>query len=59
MPRFVAEKILLLQLMEGNPESTPEALLTHALVRAAKRTNYDGVTRRLRFTLADRAAEFG
>ena len=59
MPRFIAEKTLLLQLSEGNPESTPEALLTRALVRAAKRTKYDGITRRITFTFADRAAAFG
>ena len=42
MPRFIAGNTFLLQLLEGNPESMLEALLTRALVRAEKRTNYDG-----------------
>ena len=59
MPRFIAEKALLLQLLEDKQDQTPEAILTRTLVRAAKRTHYDSVTRRITFTLADRAAAFG
>ena len=59
MPRFIAEKALLLQLLEDKQDQTLEAILTRTLVRAAKRTHYDSVTRRLTFTLADRAAAFG
>ena len=59
MPRYIAEKTILLQLLEDKRESTPDALLTRELVLSSKRTSYEYSTRRLTFTLADQAAEIG
>ena len=56
MPQYIAEKTLLLQLLErkeGEPESD---VMSRELVTGAKRTSYDAETRCLTFMMPDQAA---
>ena len=55
MPQHIAEKTLLLQLLERREGETASDPLSRELVKGAKRTCYDPNTRRLTFTLPDQA----
>ena len=56
MTQHIAEKTLLLQLLERCEMDTASDTLSWDLVKGAKRTCYDSDTRRLTFVLPDQAA---
>ena len=56
MPQHIAEKTLLLQLLERREGETASDPLSRELVKGAKRTCYDPNSRRHTFTLPDQAA---
>ncbi|TDH72030.1 hypothetical protein CCR75_004872 [Bremia lactucae] len=56
MPNYIAEKTLLLQLLERSEGETDPDVLSQELVKGAKRTSYDADTRHLTFILPDQAA---
>ncbi|CAI5717700.1 unnamed protein product [Peronospora effusa] len=56
MPQHIAEKTLLLQLLERREGETTSDPLSRELVNGAKRTCYNSDTRRLTFILPDQAA---
>ena len=56
MPQHIAEKTLLLKLLERREGETASDTLSQEIVKGAKRTCYDPDTRRLTFILPDQAA---
>uniref|UniRef100_M4BVA0 Uncharacterized protein n=1 Tax=Hyaloperonospora arabidopsidis (strain Emoy2) TaxID=559515 RepID=M4BVA0_HYAAE len=56
MPQYVAEKTLLIQLLERSAGKTESNVMRVELVKCAKRTSYDADTRRLIFIMPDHAA---
>ncbi|CAI5717458.1 unnamed protein product [Peronospora effusa] len=56
MPQHIAEKTLLLQLLERHEGEKTSNSLSRKLVKGAKRTCYNSDTRRLIFVLPDQAA---
>uniref|UniRef100_A0AAV1TRX4 Uncharacterized protein n=1 Tax=Peronospora matthiolae TaxID=2874970 RepID=A0AAV1TRX4_9STRA len=56
MPQYIAEKTLLLQLLERSEGQTESDVMSRELVKGAKRTSYDAETRRLTFIMPDQAA---
>ena len=57
MTQHIAEKTLLLQLLERCEMDTASDTLSWDLVKGAKRTCYDSTTRHLTVILPDQAAE--
>ena len=57
MPQHIAEKTLLLKLLERREGETASDTLSQEIVKGAKRTCYDPDTRRLIFILLEQAAE--
>ena len=56
MPQYIAEKTLLLQLLERSEGQTESDVMSRELVKGVKRTSYDAETRRLTFIMPDQAA---
>uniref|UniRef100_A0AAV1U502 Uncharacterized protein n=1 Tax=Peronospora matthiolae TaxID=2874970 RepID=A0AAV1U502_9STRA len=56
MLKYIAEKTLLLQLLEHSEDKTNPDVLSRELVEGAKRTSYEADTRQLTFILPDQAA---
>ena len=56
MTQYIAEKTLLLQLLERYEGEMEPNVMSRELVKFAKRTSYDADTRRLTFIMPDQAA---
>uniref|UniRef100_A0AAV1U7U0 Uncharacterized protein n=1 Tax=Peronospora matthiolae TaxID=2874970 RepID=A0AAV1U7U0_9STRA len=56
MPQYIAEKTLLLQLLERSEGQTESDVMSRELAKGAKRTSYDAETRRMTFVMPDQAA---
>ena len=56
MPQYIAEKTLLLQLLERSEGQTESDVMSREFVKGAKWTSYYADTRRLTFIIPDQAA---
>uniref|UniRef100_A0AAV1T758 Uncharacterized protein n=1 Tax=Peronospora matthiolae TaxID=2874970 RepID=A0AAV1T758_9STRA len=56
IPQYIAEKSLLVQILERSAGQAESDVLSQELVKGAKRTSYDAETMRLTLVMPDQAA---